>query len=141
MINYIWPILIVVSANTIYNICAKSMPNGIQPFAALIVTYVTAALLSVFFFFVTSENKNLLTEIQKTNWTSFIFGCSIVALELGYIYVYRAGWKISTGSLVANISLACVLLLIGAILYKEYISMQQLTGMALCIVGIFLISK
>lgn len=141
MLHYLWPILLVITANTVYHICAKSMPNGIQPFAALIVTYVIATIFSVLLFFMTSENKSLVPELQKVHWLSVLYGLAIVGLELGYLYVYKVGWKISTGSLVANISLACILLLIGALLYKETISMRQIIGVILCISGIFLVSK
>jgi uncharacterized membrane protein len=139
--NLIWPILVVVAANTFYNICAKSTPGGVQPFASLTITYLVAAALSLFMFFVTSESKNIITEVQKTNWTAIAFGCAIVGLEFGNINMYRVGWKVSTGSLVANIGLACVLLIVGIAAYKESLSAKQIIGMILCVSGILLSSK
>lgn len=68
-------------------------------------------------------------------------GLSIVALELGYLFVYRAGWKVGMGSLVANVGLACVLLVIGFVFFKESFSARQLVGMGICVLGIFLITK
>lgn len=141
MLTHLWPILLVITANTIYHICAKSIPSNVQPFAALIITYCVAALSSVVLFFVTSENKNLVSELQKTNSLSFLLGFAIVGLELGYLYVYKVGWKISTGSLVANISVACVLLVIGLFFFKENISIRQFLGIILCMTGIFLVTK
>ncbi|MBV7272772.1 EamA family transporter [Clostridium sp. PL3] len=141
MINLFWPIIIVVAANTIYNISAKLTPSEVHPLASLSITYFTAALLSILLFFITSENKNVITEIQKSNWTAVVLGLSIVALEFGYIYIYRVGWNVSTGSLVANISLACVLLIVGVFIYKENISFHQILGMVLCAVGLLLVTK
>jgi uncharacterized membrane protein len=141
MINLFWPIIIVVAANTLYNISAKLTPSEVHPFASLSITYFTAALLSILLFFITSENKNIITEIQKTNWTAIALGFSVVALEFGYIYIYRVGWNVSTGSLVANISLACVLLIVGVFIYKENISFHQIFGMALCAIGLLLVTK
>lgn len=141
VLNMMWPILVVVSANVFYNIIAKSTPNAVQPFASLVITYFTAAIVSFILFFLASEDKNITNEIQKANWTSVAFGLALVALEFGYIYVYRVGWKISIGSLVANISLAFVLLLVGIIVFKESISLRQIFGMVMCIGGLFLISK
>ncbi|MGC8495063.1 MAG: EamA family transporter [Syntrophobacteraceae bacterium] len=135
----VWPILLVVCANTFYNICAKSTPDGINAFAALSVTYVVAAVLSIMMFFVTSNHKNLIAEISNINWASVVLAISVVSLEYGYISIYRAGWKISIASLVANISLACVLLVLGLLLYKETISLRQFVGMIVCVIGIFLI--
>lgn len=136
-----WPIFIVVFANVFYNIIAKSTPNAVQPFASLIITYLTAAIVSFMLFLIASEDKNITNEIQKANWTSVAFGLALVALEFGYIYVYRVGWKISIGSLVANISLSCALLLIGVVFFKESISIRQIMGMVMCIGGLLLISK
>lgn len=139
--NMMWPLLLVIAANVFYNIIAKSTPNAVQPFASLIITYLTAAVVSFIMFFLAGGDRHLTNELQKANWTSVAFGLALVALEFGYIYVYRVGWKISIGSLVANISLACALLLIGVLFFKETISTRQILGMAMCIGGLLLISK
>ncbi len=39
MISYIWPIALVVFSNVVYQICAKSVPSGMNPLASLTVTY------------------------------------------------------------------------------------------------------
>lgn len=141
MWNYIWPILIVIGANTFYNIVAKSTPDGVQPFASLTITYFTAMVLSIVMFFVTGHGKNFVTELHKANWTSFAFGCTVIALEFGYIMIYRAGWNVSVAPMVANIGLACVLVIVGLLLYKEMITPQKILGMILCIAGIIIINK
>ena len=141
MWNYIWPVLMVVGANTVYNIAAKSTPGGVNAFASLTVTYLTAAAVSLLMFFASPGRQALFTELRKINWTAFAFGIAIVALEFGYINIYRAGWKMSVASLAANIALACVLLLVGILLYKETVSLRQLAGVAVCAAGLFLIAK
>ncbi|MFZ5974962.1 MAG: EamA family transporter [Bacillota bacterium] len=141
MLSYVWPILVVIGANTFYHIAAKSTPGNINPFATLTVTYLTAALLSVILFCFSGSTKNLFDEVKSVNWTSFILGFAIVGLEFGYLQVYRVGWNVSTGSLVANIGLAVTLIFIGALLYKETITPAQLAGIALCIAGMVLINK
>ncbi len=141
MWNMIWPILVVVGANTVYNIAAKSTPNEVNSFASLSVSYVVAAVFAVVIFFITSEQKSILTELSKTNWTAYALGIAIVGLEFGFLCIYRAGWKVSTANLFASITLACVLLIVGMLLYKEAISGRQLAGMAVCAVGLVLIAK
>ena len=137
----LWPVLVVVGANTIYNISTKSTPANVNAFASLAMTYVMAALSSVVLFFLTSDSKNLLAELAKTNWTAYALGVAIIGLEFGYICIYRAGWKIGVASLVANISLACVLLVVGYFFYKEVITLKQLLGMGVCVLGLMLIVK
>ena len=141
MWNMFWPILIVVCANTFYNICAKATPEKINSFAALAVTYVVAALISVVLFFFTSGQKDLFQELTKINWAPFVLGVSIVFLEFGYICVYRAGWKISVASLVANIALACILIVVGVLVYKEVLTVSQVLGVGFCAVGLLLLNR
>lgn len=141
MWHMIWPVLVVVAANTVYNIAAKSTPADVNSFASLAVTYAVGAALSVVMFLLTSQNKNILSELSKINATAVWLGVAIVALEFGYICIYRAGWKISVATLAANLSLACVLVLVGVLLYREAISIKQIIGIALAAAGLMLIAK
>ncbi len=50
MFKYVWPIALVVLSNVFYQICAKSVPEGINPLASLTVTYVIGAVTSFIFF-------------------------------------------------------------------------------------------
>jgi drug/metabolite transporter (DMT)-like permease len=140
MWNLIWPILVVIAANSIYNICSKSTPANINPFASLSVTYLIAMICSVIMYFATDEKKNLLQELSKSNWTTYVLGVAVVGLEFGFLCVYRAGWKISTANLFASIAVACVLLIAGFFLYKETLSLRQILGMCVCVAGLILIA-
>lgn len=141
MWELMWPILLVVGANTFYNICAKSTPTDVNAFASLGITYFAATIMCMIMFFITGSPLKLTTELAKSNWTAVVLAISVVALEFGYVSIYRAGWKISEASIMANIILACVLLLVGLILYKEDISLRQIAGMVICGIGLFLISR
>ena len=140
MWNLFWPVALVVLSNCFYNICTKSTPGGANAFLSLAVTYLTAAALAVILFLCGHRDGSLAAEFGKLNWTSVALAVSVVALEFGYISLYRAGWKVNTGSLVANITLACALVLVGALLYHESVSPRQLLGMAVCMAGLILIS-
>ncbi|MBQ3473372.1 MAG: EamA family transporter [Methanobrevibacter sp.] len=140
MWEMIWPVLIVVLSNTFYNICTKSTPSNVNAFGTLMLTYVTAAILTGVIFLFLVKPENAIFELSKVNWTSIVLGIAIVGLELGYIFMYRAGWKVSSGALVANICLAIALLFVGAILYGENITVKQVLGIFICIAGLFLIN-
>ena len=140
MWNMIWPLLLIVGANCFYNICTKSMPEGTSPFGSLAVTYLVGAVLSAVLFLVSVKPAEALHEIAKVNWTSFVLGFAIVGLEVGYVFLYRAGWKINNGALTANLCLAVALLIIGFFLYKETISIKQVAGIIVCGIGLFLIN-
>jgi len=140
MWNLIWPILLVVLSNVFYHICSKSTPSGAQPMASLLVTYLVAAVATAILYFLSSPTKNLLQDFKTLNWTSFALGIAVVGLEFGYIQVYRAGWNISVGSLVANLGLAVGLIFVGVLLYHENISAKQIIGILMCLIGIVFIN-
>ena len=141
MWNMLWPLLLIVGSNTFYHICAKSVPEKANAFGALTVTYLIGAALSAAVFVVSVRPASVLTELHKINWASVVLGFAIVGLEAGNVFLYRAGWKISAGSLSANLCLAVVLLFVGCFLFHEQISARQLIGVAVCAVGLFLITK
>ncbi|MEL7659695.1 EamA family transporter [Acetobacterium wieringae] len=140
-ITYYLPILLIVTANVFYNICTKSTPETVNPFLSLLVTYLVAALLTLILMLANGLEEGIVQSVKRLNWTSFALGISVVALEFGYITAYRAGWNISLGSLVANISLAILLIPIGILLYKEVLTTNHLVGIALCLVGLFFINR
>jgi hypothetical protein len=55
-------------------------------------------------------------------------------------YMYRVGWNISKGSLIANVSLAILLIIIGVLLYKEHIGLYQIIGIVCCMVGLIFVN-
>ncbi|MEG1694905.1 MAG: EamA family transporter [Eubacterium sp.] len=140
-LNTLWPILIVIAANTFYNICAKEIPDNVPPFAALTITYISASIVSLILYFITNGSHHLMADVQRINWASIVLGISIVALEFGYIQVYRVGFNISMGSLIANIGLAMVLIFVGVFLYKEVLTVNQVIGVILCIGGMIFLNR
>ena len=140
MWNMIWPFMLIVGSNCFYNICTKSMPNGANAFGALTVTYLVGAILSAVLFVASVKPAHVATEIIKINWTSIVLGLAIVGLEVGYVFLYRNGWKMGSGALTANICLAVALLIIGFLFYKETVSLRQVIGILVCSVGLFLIN-
>lgn len=81
MFNYIWPIVLVVLANVVYQICTKSVPESVNPFASLAVTYTVGAICSVAVYFLTSKHTEPLKELSKMNWTSYVLGLVVVGLD------------------------------------------------------------
>ena len=138
--GFLWPLFLIIASNVVYNITTKSTPHSVNPFLSVTITYCMGAVVSLLIYSVTSPNHHVIANIRSLNWTSYLLGLAIVGLEVGYIYLYRAGWDISVGSLVANISLAVILLVIGALFYKDQIHAKQIAGMVLCLAGLILIN-
>ncbi len=137
---YIWPIALVVLSNVLYQICSKSVPQGIDPFASLTVTYLVSAAMCAILYFALNRGGNILREYAKLNWAPFVFGIILVGLEVGFIYAYRAGWQISTASIVQSSFLAVALIAVGFAVYREPVSWNKLVGAALCLGGLVFIN-
>ena len=140
MLSYIWPIALVVLSNTVYQICAKSVPEGMNPFASLTVTYLIGAVISGVLYFALNRNANLLREIRMINWASIVLGVVIIGLEVGFIYAFRAGWQIGTAQIISSAMVAVLLIFVGWLLYHEAITWNKLLGIAVCIAGLVLIN-
>jgi len=139
--SMIWPIALIVLSNVFYNICSKETPSGISPFAALSITYLIGAIFSTALYFLLNRGGNLLQEYRNLNWSSFVLGLAIVGLEAGSIYMYKAGWNVSSGQLVYSIILAMCLILIGVFAFHESINITKIIGILVCMAGLFLINK
>ena len=137
---YLFSIILVVGSSIFYNISQKSTPEKANPFTALLITYLVAGLITVFVLIFSRPDEGLIQSLKHLNWTSLLLAISIVGLELGYLMAYRAGWNISVGALVANITLALALIPIGIIFYQEDFSWNKLLGALLCIGGLALIN-
>ena len=138
---YLWPISLVILANTVYQVCAKSTPADMNPLASLTITYLVAAATSTaLYFLLNRQDADLLRELRQTNWAPFVLGLVIVGLEVGFIYAYRAGWQVSTASVVQSAFVAVALLFVGLLLYHEALTWNKLLGVAVCLAGLVLIN-
>ena len=140
MLSYVWPIVLGVLSNVVYQICAKSVPKGMDPLASLTITYLVGAVASGVLYFILNRNGNLIQEYGKLNWAPIILGIVIVGLETGWIYAYKAGWQVSTGFIVQSAFLAVVLIFVGYFLYHEALTWNKIVGVAICIVGLIFIN-
>lgn len=138
--SYIWPMALLIASNTVYQICAKSVPKEINPFASLVVTYLVGAVASAVLYYVLGSDGNLMKEYGKLNWAPVVLGVVIVGLEAGWIYAYKAGWQVSTGFIVQSAFLAMSLLLVGFFLFHESLTWNKLVGVAICLIGLVFIN-
>ncbi len=140
MFSFVWPIALVVFSNVIYHISTKSAPEDLNPLASLTITYLIGALASGVLYFILNPGGNLLKEYGKLNWTSFVLGVSVVGLEAGFLYAYKAGWQVSKASIVQSTFLAIALIFAGRLIYGEQLTWNKLVGAAVCLIGLAIIN-
>ena len=85
MFSYIWPILLIVTANTVYQICAKGIRQAMNTYASMTVTYAVASVFSFVMFLVTSKGQPSFKDFTLTNWATVILGIVICLVGLYFI--------------------------------------------------------
>ena len=140
MINYIWPLILIVLSNVFYQVSAKSVPDGMNPFASLTITYLIGAMVAFVFYIVINKDVNIIQEYHKANWAPFVLGLSVMGLEVGFIYAFKAGWPVSTAQIVQAAIVAVVLIFVGFGIYHESITWNKVIGIVVCLAGLGLIN-
>ena len=110
-------------------------------YASMTVTYAVSTIFSALMFFITNKGENILEEFKFSNWATIILGIVITGLEVGFIYAYKAGWKVSILATVTNAFLAIGLLLLGYFMYHEVIGWSKILGVAICLAGLWFINR
>lgn len=111
-----------------------------NPFASLIITYLVGAAVAFIMFLILGDSRDILTELKKANWTSFVLGIVLVGLEVGFIYAYKAGWKVNAAQIVTSSILGVILIIVGYVGYKEAITWNKIVGVIVCLAGLGLIN-
>ncbi|WP_248479454.1 EamA family transporter [Tepidibacter aestuarii] len=132
--------MLVIIATVFYNICQKSINENINPFASMIVTYSVALVCSIASALI-FQNKNILVSFKELNWATYILGVAIFVLEIGFLLVYRSGWSINIAPLFANIITTLVLVFVGLYIFKEQLSITNIVGICLSVMGLILMKK
>ena len=68
-------------------------------------------------------------------------GLAVFGVEAGYFFVYRSGWPLSSASVVASVSIALALALLGVFRFDETLSATRATGLGLAVIGVVLITR
>lgn len=134
-------LLLIVFSGCIYQIMAKNVNQEVNPFATLIITYLVSLLTAVVLFLITRDGKSILEEVKKVNIFSAVLGCFICLYELGFVLSYRYGWSVSSLSPTVSIFLMTILAIIGVFFYKDKLSLVNITGYIVVIIGILMTMK
>ena len=133
------PVILMIVANTLYSVTAKVTPTDVDTFASVSLTYLVCIVYALIMFFITSSNKNYFKEIKKANWTAPVLGACLVCLEVSTILLFRVGWELSVGLLLAYVLLAVVLVSLGRVVYKEKLTAKRIIGIVISLAGVVLV--
>jgi drug/metabolite transporter (DMT)-like permease len=125
----------------LYSICQKSIPKDANALIAIASAYLVAFVSCIAVLFFNDELKKGSVLFNDQKWLTVVFlGLSLILVELGFLYAYRTGWKISTTSITTGSFTTIVLALIGVLWYKEDLSLINIIGIVLSSAGVVLIN-
>ncbi len=132
---------VAIVATVAYHLVLKLTPAAANPYLSLAVTYavVTIAFLGVYA--ATPGTAPLRSSLQLLNWTAIALAVTIVFLDLGYLMLYRSGFDVSLGQLVTQSAAALLLVIVGVAVFREKLTLVNVSGIALCVVGLWLINR
>ena len=111
-----------------------------DPMASLMVTYLAASVVSfAIYFFQSLGKESFLRGVLSVNLSAIGLGLAIVGIEVGTLFMYRAGWAVNVAFVVANSLIVAALMLTGFLLYKEKLTLRQLIGVGISLAGILCI--
>lgn len=140
---YTFSMLLTIASNLGYHFCQKSIDSKAPPFLSLAVTYGVglSATIAAMVLFPSLNGAESWRGFARIGWASYALGIALVGLELGFLLVYRAGWKLSLAALYSNIGVTLLLIPIGMYFYREELNSSKVTGVLFSLVGLWLLGK
>jgi multidrug transporter EmrE-like cation transporter len=134
-------LVIAISATVAYHVVLKVTPAAASPFLTLAVSYASGALVFLALYAALPGSTVVRPGLQGINWTAFALAAAVVLLDLAFLMLYRAGFDISLGQLITQSVAALVLVAVGVAFFQERLTAVNLGGIALCIVGLWMINR
>ncbi|MDZ4864219.1 MAG: hypothetical protein SGJ01_12500 [Gemmatimonadota bacterium] len=134
-------IALVVLGNVVYHLGQRAIPRDANPVVATLAAYLVAIVATLATIPLLARGTPLTTAWRTLNWSTMLVGIGIVAVEIGFLLAYRSGWTLGNASLVANATVAVVLLGLGVLVFREPVSLTRLSGVGLCLAGLWLVTQ
>lgn len=130
-----------VACTVAYHLVLKLTPEGANPLASLLVTYLAVSAIFGVILVASPGEFAWRSELRQLNWTAPALAFAIVGLDLGFLLLYRSGYAVSLGALVTQSAAALILLGIGVAVFKDRLSPANVAGLGLCLAGLWLVNR
>lgn len=134
-------IALTIGGNVVYHLSQKSVPAGVHPVISVVVSWITAIVVSLLVLPFLPLRGSLMSEMRRLNWTSYSVGIAIVAVEIGFLVAYRNGWNVSLGAVTSNVVVTLILIPVGILLFNEKMTLTHGIGILFCLVGLVLVTR
>ena len=138
--QFAWLLLAIVTTVG-YHLVMKLTPAAVNPFLSLAASYLLGAAVFLACYALTPDAPPLREALKPLNWTVFGLVVAVVGLDVAFLMLYRTGFDVSLGQILTQSGAALILLIAGVALFREKLSVANLAGVALCVVGFWLINR
>ena len=138
--QFAWLLLAIVTTVG-YHLVMKLTPAAVNPFLSLAASYTLGAAVFLACYALAPDAPPLREALKPLNWTVLALAISVVGLDIGFLMLYRTGFDVSLGQILTQSGAALILLIAGVVLFREKLSLANIAGVALCMVGFWLINR
>jgi drug/metabolite transporter (DMT)-like permease len=140
LVTMAWPMAVIVGSFILYHISIKALRPDLHPLAFLVGVYIVALALTIGLWLAFPALGPTGLQAGDMVWVVML-GVALVGIEFGFLMAYRNGWTVSVAPTFSNVTLALIMVPIGAVFLKEKIGWQGLVGLGLCICGLILMAR
>jgi drug/metabolite transporter (DMT)-like permease len=125
----------------LYHLAQRAIPPGLHPVAVVLLVYLFAASATVALLLLSPGGPAGFFAHKLFHPSVVLLAIACVAIELGFLWIYRSGWKMAVVPLVANCSVTVILAIVGWLYFREGVTPRQGLGMLLSVCGLWLMSR
>ena len=137
---YLISIMMILTGNCAYQLTQKFINTAVNPLVSLTISYFVGFVLTFILIIYNQDEEPLFSVVQKLNWASYALGITLVVIDAGFILAYRSGWNLSLVSVLYNVIPIMLLVPIGAVFFKDQLSLVNVAGVAVTLSGIIMVN-
>lgn len=125
-----------------YQLALKFWPRSLNPLRGLAAAYLLAALLALACSFALDQPADAAAPPHRASalWPLLLLAAATVAIEAGYIALFRRGAGLATLGPYAGAAATVTLAAVGAFYFRESLGLRGWLGLAACLAGSLLLS-
>jgi len=122
-----------------YQHLVKRVPASLNPVVSVIGVYGSVLVLSAILLVAFPTQGGLLRQFRQLSWIQLVIAVAVLMIEIGFLWMYRYGWELSTGNLVTGAVVNLTLVVVGLSVLGEKVNAANILGIAVTIIGVALI--
>lgn len=126
----------------LYHVCQKELPEGANAAAVYVVAYVVGAAIALGLLWTLFRPAgDTIATFRSLGWPAYVLAVAVILVDVGLLYMYRAGWPISQAPVFVSVASSIVLVVVGVLRYGERVTAANFVGLALCLIGLVLLTR